>query len=261
MVLVIDVGNTNMVFGVFDGGKLVGTFRIATASDRTADELGMFITNMFIYEGISKDLIGGVVISSVVPPVMYSLRHAVRKYFNIQPILVDNKTPLGIKILIDNPSEIGADRIVNAVAAHTLYGGPLIVIDFGTATTFCAISPEGDYLGGVICPGVKIALESLYQNTAKLPRVDLEKPPSVLGKNTVNSMRSGILYGYVGQVEYLVKRLKTEIGTPDVKVVATGGLARMIANETTAIDTINPLLTLEGLNIIYTRKLRGISPK
>ena len=155
--------------------------------------------------------------------------------------------------MIDNPSEIGADRIVNAVAAHTLYGGPLIVIDFGTATTFCAISPEGDYLGGVICPGVKIALESLYQNTAKLPRVDLEKPPSVLGKNTVNSMRSGILYGYVGQVEYLVKRLKTEMGATDVKVVATGGLARMIANETTAIDTINPLLTLEGLNIIYNR--------
>jgi len=189
----------------------------------------------------------------VVPPIMYSLEHAIRKYFKLEPMVVGPGIKTGINIKYENPREVGADRIINAVAALELYGGPLIIVDFGTATTFCAVSSKGEYLGGVICPGIKISAEALFQKTAKLPKIDLVKPETVIGRNTVSSMQSGIIYGYVGEVDYIVRRMKKEMKDDNIKVIATGGLARLIASESETIDEINGLLTLEGLRIIYER--------
>jgi len=197
--------------------------------------------------------IEAVVIASVVPPIMYSLEHAIRKYFKLEPMVVGPGIKTGINIKYENPREVGADRIINAVAALELYGGPLIIVDFGTATTFCAVSSKGEYLGGVICPGIKISAEALFQKTAKLPKIDLVKPETVIGRNTVSSMQSGIIYGYVGEVDYIVRRMKKEMKDDNIKVIATGGLARLIASESETIDEINGLLTLEGLRIIYER--------
>jgi len=199
-----------------------------------------------------------VIIASVVPPIMYSLEHAIRKYFKLEPIIIGPGIKTGINIKYENPREVGADRIVNAVAAFEIYGGPLIIVDFGTATTFCAITSKGEYLGGVICPGIKVSAEALFQKTAKLPRIDLVKPDSVIGRNTVASMQSGIIYGYVGQVDYIIKRMKREMKEENIKVIATGGLARLIASESETIDDINRLLTLEGLRIIYDKNRDNI---
>ncbi|WP_265445298.1 type III pantothenate kinase [Acetivibrio straminisolvens] len=253
MILVIDVGNTNTVFGVYDGKKLLNHWRMETSKGKTSDEYGMFMVSLFSYEKIDIGKIEAVVVASVVPPIMYSIEHAIRKYFKLEPIIVGPGIKTGINIKYENPREVGADRIINAVAALELYGGPLIIVDFGTATTFCAVSSKGEYLGGVICPGIKISAEALFQKTAKLPKIDLAKPDTVIGRNTVSSMQSGIIYGYVGKVDYIVRRMKKEMREDNIKVIATGGMARLISSESETIDEINGLLTLEGLRIIYER--------
>jgi type III pantothenate kinase len=189
---------------------------------------------------------------------MYSLEHAIRKYIRVEPIIVGPGIKTGINISYENPREVGADRIVNAVASLHIYGGPLIIVDFGTATTFCAVSKTGDYLGGVICPGIKISAEALFQRAAKLPRIELVKPKSVIGRNTVSSMQSGMIYGFAGQVDYIVRHMKEEMGQEGIKVVATGGLARLIAAESKMIDEVNGHLTLEGLRIIYEKNKEEI---
>lgn len=253
MIVVVDVGNTNIVFGVYDGKKLLNHWRMSTDRDKTSDEFGMFLMNIFAYDKIDISDIEAVVIASVVPPIMYSLEHAIRKYLKLEPIVVGPGIKTGINIKYENPREVGADRIVNAVAALEIYKPPFIIVDFGTATTFCAVSSNGEYLGGVICPGIKISAEALFQKAAKLPRIDLAKPDTVIGRNTVSSMQSGIVYGYVGSVDYIVKRIKKEMKEDNIKVIATGGLARLIASESETIDEINGLLALEGLRIIYEK--------
>ncbi len=250
MILAIDVGNTNTCMGIFDGDKLVSNWRIVTVADRTADEVGLLMLQFFSFAGISRQDICDVIISSVVPPVMYSLNLAAEKYLGKVPITVSEKTVTGINNLYDNPREVGADRIVNAVAALKLYGGPVIIVDFGTATTFCAVTEKGDYLGGIICAGIKISMDALFAKAAKLPRVDIAVPENVIGKNTVESMQAGAVFGFAGQVDYIVKKMKKELGG-NAKVIATGGLAHMIAKETKSIDVINEMLTLQGLKFIY----------
>jgi type III pantothenate kinase len=250
LILAIDVGNTNMSMGIFIGNKLVSNWRIATVSDRTSDETGLLLLQFFMFAGVGKETVEDVIISSVVPPVMHSLRLAIKKYIGKKPIIVTNETKTGLTILYDNPSEVGADRIVNAVAALKLYGGPVIIVDFGTATTFCAVSQAGEYLGGIICSGIKISMDALFAKAAKLPRVDIAKPKNVIGKNTVESMQSGAVYGFAGQVDYIIRKMKQELGE-NTKVVATGGLATLIAQESQCIDQINLRLTLEGLKLIY----------
>lgn len=257
MILVMDVGNTNIVLGAYDGKKLLNHWRMGTNREKTADEYGMFMMSLFSNDKIDTSNIEAVIIASVVPPIMYTLEHAIRKYLKKDPILVGPGIKTGINIKYENPREVGADRIVNAVAAIETYGGPVIVVDFGTATTFCAINSKSDYLGGVICPGIKVSLEALFQKAAKLPRIDLVKPESVIGRTTIGNMQSGIIYGYIGQVDYIVKRMKKEMKEDNIKVIATGGLARLIASESETIDEINGHLTLEGLRIIYEKNKSG----
>lgn len=256
MILVMDVGNTNIVLGVYEGEELKVNWRVSTHR-QTSDEFGMLVRNLFEYEGINMQNIKAVVISSVVPPLMPILEKMCEKFFKIKPLVVGPGVKTGMNIRYENPREVGADRIVNAVAAYHLYGGPVIVVDFGTATTFCAVSKDGDYLGGAISPGIGISTEALFQRAAKLPRIELAKPERVIGRNTVSSMQSGIVYGYIGLVEYLVKRFKEELGNPDTFVVATGGLSRLIGSESRYIDEVNPLLTLEGLRLIYEKNKDG----
>ena len=253
MILVFDVGNTNIVLGVYKGDKLMDFWRVATDTQKTADEYGILIKQMFIHQGYNIDDVKAVIISSVVPPMMYTLEHMSRKYFKKEPLVVGPGIKTGMNIKIDNPKEVGADRIVNAVAGYEMYGGPLIIVDFGTATTYCAIAKNGDYLGGAISPGVRISMDALYQRTAKLPRVELLKPDTVICKNTISSIQSGVIFGYVGQVDYIIRRMKKELGDENTKVIATGGLSKLIASESETIDVVNGLLTLEGLRIIYDR--------
>lgn len=253
MILVIDVGNTNIVLGIYEDKKLLNFWRVKTDADKTSDEYGMIISQLFELQGFKFSDIQDVVICSVVPPIMYTLEHMTRKYFNREPLVIGPGIKTGMNIKYDNPKEVGADRIVNAVAAYELYGGPLIIVDFGTATTYCAVSKSGEYLGGAISPGIRISMDALFERTAKLPRVELVKPGSVICKNTINSIQSGVIYGYIGQVDYLVRRMKKELGAPEAKVIATGGLSKLIATESETIDTVNGLLTLEGLRIIYER--------
>ena len=256
MLLVFDVGNTNMVIGIYKDKSLVKDWRICTDIHKTSDEYGMLIGNLLAHDNIDIKSIDDVIISSVVPNIMHSLENMVRKSFNIEPIVVGPGVKTGINIRYDNPKEVGADRIVNAVAAHDIYKRDLIILDFGTATTYCAVTKEGDYLGGCISPGVKIASDALFERAAKLPRIELEVPKSVICKNTITSMQAGILYGYIGQVEYIVRRMKremNELGIDNPYVIATGGLANLIAKETDIIDKVDSSLTLEGLRIIYEK--------
>lgn len=252
MILVLDVGNTNIVFGIFRSKKLLHSWRISTNKDKTIDEYGSQIRLLFQFADIRYDDIKAIVISSVVPPVIHALEGMSVKYFGVKPLIIGPGIKTSMPIRYDNPKEVGADRIVNAVAAYEFYKGPLIVVDFGTATTFDAISQSGEYLGGAIAPGVGISTEALYTRAAKLPRIELSKPKNVIGKNTVTSMQSGILYGFIAQTEGLVSRMKKEMGG-NAYVVATGGLAGLISKESDCIDIVDQNLTLEGLRIIYER--------
>ncbi|MCD8048341.1 MAG: type III pantothenate kinase [Clostridia bacterium] len=253
MLVTIDVGNTNIVLGVYEKEKLLKSFRVTTGGEKSRDEYGMLFVQLMDYNKFNIEDIDDVIISSVVPPVMYSLERAVKKYLGKAPILVTNASVPGLSVKYDNPKEVGADRLVNAVAAIEKYKSDCIVVDFGTATTFCAIKQNGDYLGGAICPGIKISLDALISRTSKLPRIELAPIGKVIGKTTVESMQSGMLHGYVGQVDYIVRLMREEMGSPNAKVIATGGLSGMISEESSTIDRIEPNLTLDGLRIIYER--------
>ena len=254
MIFVVDVGNTNIVLGVYDGDELKHHWRIETHRNRTGDEYGMVIKSLFDYANLSFTDINGIIISSVVPPIMFSLEKMCEKYFHVKPIIVGPGTKTGLNIKYDNPREVGADRIVNAVAAIQEYGSPLIIVDFGTATTYCYVNENKQYVGGVIAPGINISTEALYTRASKLPRIEIARPESVVGRNTVSAMQSGVLFGYVGQVDGIVKRIKDETNT-NPKVIATGGLANLIAKETSTIDVVEPFLTLKGLLLIYHRNV------
>ncbi len=253
MLLVFDVGNTNMVLGLYEDKELIKYWRINTDKNKTSDEYGILINNLFQYEKIDLDCIEDVIISSVVPDVMHSLENFCKKYCNKQPKVVGPGIKTGLNIKYDNPKQVGADRIVNAVACVEKYGAPVIVVDFGTATTFCAITNNADYLGGTIVPGLKISSEALFQRASKLPRVELTKPGSVICKNTVTAMQAGIIYGYVGSVEKIIDMMKKELNLEDVKVIATGGLSTLIASETKSIDYVDRFLTLDGLRILHEK--------
>ena len=252
MIFVIDVGNTNTVLGVFDGEELKYQWRIETSRNKTEDEYGMIIKELFTHVGIRSSDINGIIISSVVPPIMFSLERMCEKYFNITPMIVGPGIKTGLNIKYDNPKEVGADRIVNAVAGIHQYGAPLIIVDFGTATTYCYIDEDKQYMVGAIAPGINISTEALYTKAAKLPRIEIARPNGIVGKNTVHAMQAGILFGYVGQVEGIVRRMKEE-ATVEPKVIATGGLASLIAKESDAIDVVDPFLTLKGLQMIFAR--------
>lgn len=250
----LDVGNTNTVLGVYEEDELKFHWRIETSRNKTEDEYGMVIKSLFQHVGITFDQIEGIIISSVVPPIMFSLEQMCQKYFNIKPMIVGPGMKTGLNIKYENPREVGADRIVNAVAAIHEYGSPLIIVDFGTATTYCYIDEDGHYMGGAIAPGITISTEALYSRAAKLPRIEIIRPDHIVGKNTVSAMQAGILYGYVGQVDGIVNRMK-EQSKKQPTVVATGGLAPLIGEEAQSIDIIDPLLTLKGLCLIYKRNL------
>ncbi len=250
MLLTIDIGNTNVTLGVYQGDQLGPRWRLATDHERMPDEFGLQFLGLLSHAGFSIDDLDGICIASVVPPLTGKIAQACRVYLKNDPLIVDAGVKTGVRILYEDPRAVGADRIVDAAAVQQLYGGPACVVDFGTATTFDAISPQGEYLGGAIAPGIGIAAEALFLRTAKLPRVDLQRPPSVIGRNTVHSMQSGLLFGYVALVEGMVARFRLELG-PEMKVIATGGLAEIIAGETQVIQIIAPWLTLDGLQMIW----------
>lgn len=253
MLLVFDVGNTNIVLGLYDGDKMIYHWRAATNELKTADEYAASLGMMFQLDGVTFDMVTDIIISSVVPPVNPTLEYLCRRYFHVEPMMVGPGMKTGLNILYDNPRELGADRIVNAVAGITLYGGPLIIIDLGTATTFCAIGEKKRYLGGAVTPGIGISMEALFQRASKLPRIELTPASSVICKNTVSAMQSGIYYGAIGQVDGIVRRMKKEMGYKEIKVIATGGLADLIASQSETIDVIDPLLTLKGLYILFKK--------
>ncbi len=250
MILVIDVGNTHTVVGVYKEEKLLGHWRISTDLDKTEDEYGMLVKNLLSNSNLSLSDIKSVVISCVIPPVSWILKKMSIDYFKVSALVVGPGIKTGICIKTDNPKEVGADRIVNAIAAYKLYGGPVIIVDFGTAITFCAVDKEGVYLGGAIAPGLEISAEALFEKTAKLPKIELIKPKHSIGSNTITAMQSGMFFGYLGLTNELIKRFKRKLGEDSV-VVATGGQAELIGNESKLIDKINPLLTIEGLRLIY----------
>ncbi|MFI5303909.1 MAG: type III pantothenate kinase [Nitrospiria bacterium] len=250
MLLTVDIGNSNIVLGVFQKKRLMGEWRISSQPHKTVDEYAIIMEDLFLLKKILPGEIGGVILSSVVPPLTPIFKEIANKYFLSKPMVVTHQLNLGLTFQYENPGEIGADRIVNAVAGYQIYGGPLIIVDFGTATTFCSISKKGGYRGGVIAPGLNISAEALFQRAAKLPRIELIRPEKVIGKDTITSMRSGIIYGYAGLVEKVIERIKEETAEKP-RVIATGGLAGLIAPETSSINKIHPHLTLEGLKIIY----------
>lgn len=261
MLLAIDIGNTNIVLGVFDGDALARSWRLATYRERTADELGIMVTNLFRHAQIDARRIDGVILASVVPPLTGMMQEMSVRYFGRDAVTVEGPTETGMPVRYEPPSDVGADRIVNGVAAFELYGRPrrsaVIVVDFGTATTFDAISVDGEYLGGVICPGIQISADALFQRAARLPRVDVRKPAAVIGRTTVGSMQAGLFFGYVEMVDGLVRRMRRELATPSgppAVCVATGGMAGVLARETTVIEEVNPDLTLVGLRLIWNRR-------
>ncbi len=250
MLLVIDIGNTNIVLGIYKGDKLTASWRLATIKGRTEDEYGILLGNLIGQVELSKNDINGVILACVVPPLISIFEKLSRKMFDIKAVVVGPGARTGMPILYDNPREVGADRIVNAIGAFAEHKGPLIIVDFGTATTFDVVSARGEYVGGAIAPGIGISMDALFSRTAKLPRVDFTHPQSVIGKTTVDSMQAGIYFGYVGLVDAVVSRIKKEIGE-ECFVLATGGLAPMIADESNAIDAVDEDITLKGLRILY----------
>lgn len=251
MLLVIDVGNTNIVLGVYKKNEFLGLWRLSTALARTADEMGLRMLEFLNNSGIKAGGVTSAIISSVVPNSMYSLVHGLRKYFELEPLIVSRSLNLNIKLLKEASKELGADRIVNAASAYALYGGPVIIIDYGTATKYDVVDDNGEFITGVTAPGIKISADALFERAALLGRIELSLPRSVVAENTVESLQAGILYGHIGQTEYIVEKLKEELDMPEAAVVATGGLSRLIAQGTDIFDHINPLLTLEGLKLIH----------
>lgn len=258
MILTLDVGNTNITCGVFDGDDLKACFRITTKMPRTSDEYGMMLCNLIEKNQIDVSDIKDAIICSVVPNVMHSLQGGVVKYLHITPLIVEAGIKTGIRITTANPQQIGADRIVDAVAAYELYGGPVLVLDYGTATTYDLVDENGAFLGGITAPGIRISAKALWEDAAKLPEIEIKKPDRILGKDTITSMQSGLVFGQIGQTEYIVRKVKEEMGLDNIKVVATGGLGRIIAKETEAIDIYDPNLTLKGINLVYKKQNRKI---
>ena len=253
MILTLDIGNTNIKTALFEGMEMKEYWRLSTNRNRTSDEYGMAMINLLTHYGIDRREVEGIMMSSVVPQINFTIEHMCRSYFGIEPMKIEPGVKTGINIKYENPRELGSDRIANAVGAYELYGGPCITIDFGTATSFGAISAKGEFLGGAICPGLKLAADALTERTAKLPRFELVKPENAIGRNTVANMQAGIVYGYIGQIKYLVNRMKREMGVEGIKVIATGGLAVLVAGESSVIDVMDGLLTLKGLRIIYEK--------
>ena len=249
MILVIDVGNTNMTLGVYSGDRLEATFRLMTKTPRTSDEYGVMLTQLLKNYGIEAKTLEGTVIASVVPDVMHSFTSAIIRYTETKPLIVGPGIKTGIKVVTEDPRAIGADRIVDAVAAYEKYGG----LDFGTATTYDLITEKGEFAAGITAPGIRISSEALWKQTAKLPNIEIKKPKSILAQETISSMQAGLMYGQIGQTEYIIKKVKEESGLSDLKVVATGGLGRSIADETDSIDIYDSALTLEGLRMIYDK--------
>jgi len=252
VLLVVDAGNTNVVFAIHDGSSWRGIWRIATEPQRTSDEYAVWLLTLLSFVGLKPAEVDRAVIGTVVPAALYHLRRLCREWFTTEPLVARSSLDWGFDIRIDNPAEVGADRLLNTLAAHQAYGGPLIVIDFGTATTFDVVAPDGAYLGGVIAPGINLSIEALHKAAARLPRIGIGRPQAVIGRSTIPAMQSGIYWGYVGLVEGLVTRIRAEHDEP-LKVVATGGLAPMLAEGTTIIDRIDPDLTLNGLRLLADR--------
>lgn len=253
MLLTVDVGNTNITLGIFEEDELLGKFRMTTKRSRTSDEYGFTICGILEHRNISPKAVDSVIVSSVVPDIMHSLTSGIIKYLNVRPIIVSAGIKTGIRIVTENPKEIGADRIVDAVAGYELYGGPIIVIDYGTATTYDLIGPKGTFEAGITAPGIETAARSLWGGAAMLPAIEIRKPKSILAKETISSMQAGLVYGVIGETEYIVRKIKEESGYKDAKVIATGGLGRIIYDETDSIDVYDPELTLNGLRLIYNK--------
>ncbi len=257
MILVIDVGNTNMTLGVYDGDELKATFRLMTETPRTSDEYGIVLKELLRNRGIEPAMIEGSIIGSVVPDVMHSLVGGVTRYLGSEPLIVGPGVKTGINLVTENPRNVGADLIVDAVAAYEKYGGPVLVIDFGTATTYSLISAKGDFFACAIAPGIRISFEALWNKAAKLPEVEIKKPKSILAQETITNMQAGLVYGQIGQTEYIIRKMKEESGLEDLLVVATGGLGRLISDETDEIDIYDSSLTLDGLLMIYKKNTKA----
>ncbi len=254
MLLAIDIGNTNVVMGVMKGLELIASFRLTTQTPRTSDEYGIMIVEMLRQKDIKAQDITAVIISSVVPDIMYSFNNGIKRYLKHKPLIVGPGLKTGIAVRTDNPREVGADRIVNCVAAYELYGGPCMAIDFGTSTTYDIVNGKGEFIGGLITPGIRICADALWQRAAQLPHMEIKKTKGILDcKNTVASMQSGLVYGYIGQIEYIVKKVKEEMKCEDLKVIATGGLAKIIQDGTNVIEKYDGILTLKGLALIYEK--------
>ena len=256
MLFVVDVGNTNITFGVYDKEELKTTFRMMSKAMHTSDEYGIQIIGLLGANGISVEDIDGCIVVSVVPNVMHSLTGAIVKYLKVNPLIVGAGLKTGIKIVTENPKEIGPDRIVDAVAAYEKYGGPVFVLDFGTATTYDLITEKAEFVAGITAPGIRISAKALWEDTAKLPEIEIKKPKSILAQETISSMQAGLVYGQIGQTEYIINQVKKESGLKDMKVVATGGLGRIISEETSMIDVYDKSLTLDGLRLIYNKNKR-----
>ncbi len=253
MVLVIDVGNTNITFGVYEEETVCATFRMMTKTPRTSDEYGMQIADLLERNDIKREQLSGAVIASVVPNVMHALTGAIVKYIKLTPLIVGPGVKTGIKIVTGHPNEIGSDRIVDAVAAYEKYGGPVLVLDFGTATTYDFVTEDGCFAAGITAPGIQISAKALWEDAAKLPEIEIIKPKSILAQETISSMQAGLVYGQIGQTEYIIRQVKKETGLEKMKVVATGGLGRIIYDETDTIDIYDSMLTLDGLRLIYKK--------
>lgn len=254
MLLVFDVGNTNITIGLFDGKNLVGNYRMTTKLPRTSDEYGMFFLNLLHSKDVEVEQIEAAIIASVVPNVNHSLNNGIKKYLHVKPIMVGPGIRTGIRIMTENPRELGADRIVDAVGAYDLYGGPVLVIDYGTATTYDLVLEDGSFVAGVTAPGIRLSANALWQGAAKLPEIEIVKPETILAKSTVPSMQAGLVYGHIGETEYIIKKMMKEAKLKDMKVVATGGLGKIIAEGTDSINVYDSNLTLKGLRIIYEKQ-------